>query len=607
MKTNFSLLFYLKKPKNFQGGLVPIYIRITVNGARAELTYGRECSPENWNITAGRVKGTKEETKTLNAYLDNLQSQIHEAHYQQTVSGMLVTANELKNRMLGKGEKVRTLLSIFQDHNKKIAVLAGKEYAPGTIGRYEIALMHTQNYINWKYKIADIDIKKNDHDFVINFDFYLRSERKCANNSAVKYIKNFGKIIRICLANGWLEKDPFINYKAKVKRIDRSFLSQDELQSIADKILSTDRLGQVKDIFLFCCFTGLSYADVSKLSKNEIAKGLDGEMWIHTTRRKTDTISRIPLLPSAVNIIAKYANHPVCVNNNRVLPVPSNQKVNEYLKEIAGICGIDKPLTFHIARHTFATTITLSNGVPIESVSKCLVIQISRPRSIMQKFWTLRLVRIWPGSDRSIPKKTSIHQVVAICDHLFKLSNKTPMEPQSNIPDEVIISKIIVLRNKKVMIDRDLAALYGVTTKRLNEQVKRNQKRFPGEFMFQTTADEKELLMWQFDHLAGLKYSAALPYVFTEHGAVMLASVLNSDQAIAVNMQIVRVFINVRQMLTDTSDIRLEIEKIKNKLANHDKSMETVFLYLDELSEKVNTPKQEAGPRKRIGYKSYES
>ncbi|WP_426670484.1 site-specific integrase [Mucilaginibacter sp. McL0603] len=372
MKTNFSLLFYLKKPKNYQEGLLPIYIRITVNGQRAELTSGRECAPDAWNITSGRLKGTKEDTKTLNAYLDNLQSQIYEAHYQQTVAGKPITANELKNRMLGKCDKVRTLLSIFQDHNKKIAALAGKEYAQGTIGRYEIALRHTENYIKWKYKISDIDIKKVDHDFVVNFDFYLRSERKCANNSAVKYIKNFGKIIRICLASGWLERDPFINYKAKVKRIDRSFLSQDEIQCISDKILNNDRLGQVKDIFLFSCFTGLAYADVSKLTKNEVIKGLDGEMWIHTTRRKTDTVSRIPLLPAAISIIAKYSDHPICVNNNRVLPVPSNQKVNEYLKEIAGICDIDKPLTFHIARHTFATTVTLSNGVPIESVSKML-------------------------------------------------------------------------------------------------------------------------------------------------------------------------------------------------------------------------------------------
>lgn len=372
MKTTFSLLFYLKKPKNYRNGPMPVYLRITVNGRRSETTAGRECEPAQWNSTAGRLKGTKEDVKSFNAYLDNLQSQIYEAHRVLTEAGNIITAESLKNKFLGKSEKSRMLINIFKEHNRKVAALVGKEYAAGTLGRYEISLRHTENYIKWRYKLSDIDIKLIDHDFVTNYEFYLRSERKCANNSTVKYIKNFGKIIRICLASGWLEKDPFVNYKAKVKQIDRTFLNQEEIQRVVDKILNSDRLCQVKDVFLFSCFTGLAYADVSKLKRSEIVKGLDGEMWIYTTRRKTDTISRIPLLPSAMNIIKKYADHPVCVNSNKVLPVPSNQKVNEYLKEIAGICDIDKPLTFHIARHTFATTVTLSNGVPIESVSKML-------------------------------------------------------------------------------------------------------------------------------------------------------------------------------------------------------------------------------------------
>lgn len=168
------------------------------------------------------------------------------------------------------------------------------------------------------------------------------------------------------------------------------------------------------------------------------------------------------------------------------------------------------------------------------------------------------------------------------------------------VPDEVIINKIMVLRNKKVMIDRDLAELYGVTTKRLNEQVKRNSKRFPDDFMFQVTSAEKDQLIQLFGHLDSLKYSTVLPYAFTEHGAVMLASILNSDQAISVNIQIVRAFTNIRQALTDNTELRLEIEHIKKKINNHDKSIELVFHYLDELLEKKEKP---APPRKRIGYK----
>jgi len=247
-----------------------------------------------------------------------------------------------------------------------MAALVGKEYAKGTLGRYEVSLKHTRDFLVWKYQLQDIDIIKIDHDFIANYDFYLRSERKCANNSAVKYIRNFKKIIRICLASGWLNKDPFINYKAKIRQIDRSFLSQDELSVMAGKILETDRLNQARDIFLFSCYTGLAYADVYKLKNSEIVTGLDGGMWIYTKRQKTDTPTRVPLLQAALALLEKYANHPVCQTKGKALPVFSNQKMNAYLKEIASVCCINKELTFHIARHTFATTVTLSNGVSIE-------------------------------------------------------------------------------------------------------------------------------------------------------------------------------------------------------------------------------------------------
>jgi site-specific recombinase XerD len=372
MRTNFSLLFYLKKPKNYQTGLVPVYLRITVNGKRTEITTGRACDPSTWNTASGRLNGTKKEAKSFNVYLDTLQNQFYDAHSQLTESKSEVTAGTLKNKFLGKGEKVRMLMDIFRDHNKKINTLVGKEYAAGTAIRYQTSLKHTQDYLQWKYKISDIDIKKIDHDFITNYEFYLRSERNCANNSAFKYIKNFKKIVGICLSSGWLDKDPFINYKIKIKQVDRVFLSSEDLQMMANKSFSTERLNQVRDIFLFCCFTGLAYADVNKLKRNEIVTGPDGEMWIFTKRKKTDTSSRIPLLPSALSLLNKYTDHPVCSNLGKALPVSTNQKMNAYLKEIAGICGIDKPLTFHIARHTFATTVTLSNGVPIESVSKML-------------------------------------------------------------------------------------------------------------------------------------------------------------------------------------------------------------------------------------------
>ena len=372
MKTNFSLLFYLKKPKTYENGVMPIYLRITINGQRAETTTGRECEPSLWNSDSGRFKGTRQEIKSFNAYLDNLQSQVYEAQRQLCEANVPITAETLKNKFLGKADKARMLMDIFKDHNKKIAALVGHEYAAGTYIRYQTSLKHTGDYLQWQYKVPDIDIEKIDYDFITNYEFYLRSVRKCANNSAFKYIKNFKKVVGICLSSGWLSKDPFVNYKIRIKQVDRVFLNQDDLQVMADKKFPTERLNQVRDIFLFCCFTGLAYADVNKLKRSEIVKGADGDMWIYTKRKKTDTPTRIPLLPSALRLLDRYEEHPTCRNLNRALPVSSNQKMNAYLKEIAAVAGINKPLTFHIARHTFATTVTLANGVPIESVSKML-------------------------------------------------------------------------------------------------------------------------------------------------------------------------------------------------------------------------------------------
>ena len=372
MKTNFSMLYYMKKQKNYQSGLVPIYLRITVNGQQAELTTGRECDPIKWNNKSGRAVGTKEDIKSFNAFLDNLQAKVYEAHRYLSENDKLISAETLKNRMLGKVEKPQMLIEIFLDHNNKMAALLGNEFANGTLERYKTSLRHTQEFLNAHYNISDIDIRKIDHSFIKEYDFYLRSTHKCANNTTIKYISNFGKIIRICLSNGWITVNPFANYKGKIKTVDRIYLTKDELQRMADKPFEIDRLAQVRDVFLFCCFTGLAYVDVKKLKTSQIAKGLDGEQWIFINRQKTDSRSAIPLLPTAVNLIAKYSTHPVCINKCMPLPVPSNQKMNGYLKEIAALCGINKMLTSHIARHTFATTVTLSNGVPIETVSKML-------------------------------------------------------------------------------------------------------------------------------------------------------------------------------------------------------------------------------------------
>jgi len=372
MKTKVSILFYAKRAKASVNGLVPIYTRITINGKRIELSSNRFVELSKWSTEAGKMKGNSEEARSINSHLDMLKIQIIDMQMELVHKKIPVTAETLKSKILGVDERARMLIPIFQEHNNKIKELVGKEYAPGTLERYKTSLSHTIEFLQWKYKVSDIEINKIDHAFVTDYEFWLRSVRNCANNTAVKYIKNFNKIIKLCLANDWLDKNPFANYKSKVKEVERVYLSEEEIQSIINKDFKTERLSLVRDIFLFSCFTGLAYIDVKNLTKSHISIGIDGEKWIFTHRQKTETASKIPILPVTQMIIDKYVDHPKSNNEDRLLPILTNQKMNAYLKEIAGVCEIEKELTFHIARHTFATTVTLTNGVPIESVSKML-------------------------------------------------------------------------------------------------------------------------------------------------------------------------------------------------------------------------------------------
>ncbi len=374
MNQTFNLLFFIKKGKGKikTNGTAPIYYRITIDGIPKEISAKRKILPDHWDNKLQKVIGKSEEAKSLNSYLKTLEQEVYDVHHMMMKDKINITSSLLKARIIGIKPKAHMLVPIFQDHNDKIEKLIGQEYAKGTWERYKTSLSHTKEFMQWKFRVSDIDINQIDYAFITEYEFFLRSVRKCDNNTAVKYIKNFKKIIRICLANGWLDKDPFANYKSKVREVERDFLSQEEVQAIYTKKFATERLNLVRDIFVFSCFTGLAYIDVKNLTQSNISLGIDGKRWIFTHRQKTESPSRIPLLQIPEEIIQKYAANPQCLNEDRLLPVLSNQKMNSYLKEIAGVCGINKELTFHIARHTFATSITLTNGVPIESVSKML-------------------------------------------------------------------------------------------------------------------------------------------------------------------------------------------------------------------------------------------
>lgn len=371
--STMSVLFFIRRNRGNDETEAPIYMRVTIAGERYELGTKRRVLPTNWIADSGRVKGTTSSAKSVNNYLESLLQKAYGHQRQILNEGKSLTMEEFRSRWLGiPTEKPRMLMEIFEEHNEQMKALIGREFAERTHERYTTSLKHTRDFMKWKYRVTDIDIKKLNYEFIHHYEFWLKSVRKCDHNTTVKYLSNFKKIVNICIKNGWFVRDPFVGFKLTKREVERPFLTEEELDRIIEKKFIMPRMSQVRDIFVFCCYTGLAYADVEKLTRDEITTGIDGEKWIWTSRQKTETTTRIPLLPQALEIIDRHKDDPQCVNKNRILPVLSNQKMNAYLKEIADICEIKKKMTFHTARHTFATTVTLTNGVPIETVSKML-------------------------------------------------------------------------------------------------------------------------------------------------------------------------------------------------------------------------------------------
>ena len=372
MNAKVSVLFYAKKSKTKSNFRVPIYLRITVNGKRAEFSTGKDVEISKWSSAQNRLKGNSEEARAINKYLDILKSNVLVLENKLALSRESFDAIDIKNLLTGANTTERYLIPIFEEHNSKIEKLLGKEYAPATLKNFKTCLAHLKEFL-WKFhKKSDIDIQKLEPSFLNDFDFFLRTKSNINNNSAVKHTKNLSKILKLCYQNNWIEKDLVIFYKGKFQEVNVNFLTEEEIRTIKNKDFIGKGLNLVRDIFIFSCYTGLAYVDIFNLTNEQITIGVDGNLWIITNRQKTGTNSNIPLLPIAEEIIKKYENHPLVSNSGKLLPVYSNQKINEYLKTIADNCNINKKLTFHCARHTFATTVTLSNNVSMESVSKML-------------------------------------------------------------------------------------------------------------------------------------------------------------------------------------------------------------------------------------------
>ena len=385
MSESFSVRFHARKSRSHSDPELNIYVRITVNGKRAEISMQRKITPDLWNPISGRANGTRTSMRSLNRYLDDVQAKLLDIQGQFVLKAKPYTAKIIKSEFLGQSKKVRTLLKLYDDHNKEIEFLVGSEYSQGGYLRHTRTRRHLQGFILSEYGQEDILLMDIDLLFVNRFEHYLKVLRIGAQNTVTKYITNLKKIVRIAYAHGYMDKDPFLNWKAKWKPVTREALTDHELKTLIQKEFEIPRLNYVKDIFLFCCFTGLAYSDVKRLSVDHVVIGMNGQRWIKTNRTKTNTRTSVPILPMAESILEKYKEHPKVMDNRLLLPVMSNQKLNAYLKEIADLCGITKRLTFHLSRHTFATTVTLANGVPIESVSRMLGHQSLRTTQIYAK------------------------------------------------------------------------------------------------------------------------------------------------------------------------------------------------------------------------------
>ncbi len=373
MRTDSTLgvIFFTRKKRNNPERL-DIYVRITVNKERSEFSIKRDISVCNWDIFRCRAKETDQNLILLNTYLDDVYAEVLNAHKGLHSERKLITAKAIKLRYFGEDELRMTLMKAVEYHNRN----SNNELRPGTLKNYFSTEKYLKQFLQERLKSDDIYLVQLNYKFIVNFENYIRNyepkkaRRTCSNNGVMKHLSRLMKIINLAIRMEWLEKDPFKNYKLRFVKNERDYLTERELDLIEETSFMTLGLNRVKDVFLFSCYTGLSFIDIKELHPNQILIGIDGNHWIHTKRVKTNESVKIPLLPRAKEILNKYKEEMRLTGE--LLPVYSNQKTNKNLKEIAKACGIHKNITFHVARHTFATTVTLSNGVPIETVSKLL-------------------------------------------------------------------------------------------------------------------------------------------------------------------------------------------------------------------------------------------
>jgi len=368
-QSTFKILFYLRSNHVNKDGTSAIIVRVSIDGERQDWSTKLACEPERWDGKAGKATGRSSKSFEINNRLQDIQTILTNHFYDIQRRHGFVTAEMVRNAYMGITQREESLLKLYEQHLEDTKKLIGLSKANPTYQKYERMYRRVVEFMKKKYNITDIPLREIKYQFIVDLEFFLRTEYGYSQNTTYKCMKFFKQVINKAIRAGLITVDPFNGYKISVQRVDRGFLSEDDLKKMMEKEFASKRLEQVRDIFVFACFSGLAYIDLANLRVDNIQKMFDGRLWIVTHRQKTNTKVTVPLLPPAIKILKKYEGKYL---DGQLLPIITNQKLNCYLKEIADICGIEKNLTFHLARHTFATTMTLGKGVPIESVSKML-------------------------------------------------------------------------------------------------------------------------------------------------------------------------------------------------------------------------------------------
>ncbi len=347
-------MFFIRKTLANTKGDTPIFLRITANGAFAEMRIQRTVNIDNWNKDRAEAKKRDKVSREINDHIASMRVKIFELHRQLESEKITITAKTIKDILQGKAARTneRTIKQIFEEHNEQIRKLSTAEYSPATVRKYEKSLEILLGYIKYQYKEEDMQLDRIDPQFIDNYMVYIRANLRVGHNTAIKRLKHLKKVIRIALMNNWIKLDPFRFTKLQEESVEKEFLVKEEIERIIAKEITIKRLEQVRDVYLFCLFTGLAFTDISTLKAENIVKDNHGDMWIRKARQKTKMMCNIPLLEIPLALLEKYKDDDYCKTKGIILPLVSNQKSNNYLKELADICGINKRLTTHVASHT---------------------------------------------------------------------------------------------------------------------------------------------------------------------------------------------------------------------------------------------------------------